>query len=113
MRSKALTRDEVRSMTERDLFRCPEALRQVFARIAFEPVQWRQSPWGDQNGGFWVLAVQDDRVLWYNDIEDGFQVSRFEHAGTIPDHEYWCNDDPIKWAIPRLGGPLRHPPSQP
>jgi len=43
-------------------------------------------------------------VLWYNDIEDGFNVSRFEARGEIPRDEYWCDRDPLHWALVRLQG---------
>src|SRR4051812_29968801 len=58
--------------------------RVVFARAAVTPTKWQLSPWGDLGGGFWALAVMEDRVLWYNDIEDGFNVSHFVSRGTIP-----------------------------
>ena len=78
--------------------------RELFARTAMTPSKWQLSPWGDLGGGFWVVAVMDDRVLWYNDIEDGFNVSRFVAFGTIPSTEYWCNQDELRWALPALGG---------
>jgi hypothetical protein len=43
-------------------------------------------------------------VLWYNDIEDGFNVSTFVERGRIPENEYWCNQDEIGWALPKLMG---------
>ena len=76
----------------------------LFARGAVTPVKWQLSPWGDLGGGFWVVAVMEDRVLWYNDIEDGFNVSRFVTLGTIPSTEYWCNQDELRWALPALAG---------
>jgi hypothetical protein len=78
--------------------------RELFERTAVTPTKWQLSPWGDSGGGFWVIAVMDDRVLWYNDIEDGFNVSRFTVPGTIPTTEYWCNQDELRWAIPALAG---------
>jgi hypothetical protein len=48
--------------------------------------------------------VLDDRVLWYNDIEEGFNVSRFTTVGSIPSTEYWCNQDELRWALSALAG---------
>jgi hypothetical protein len=76
----------------------------LFTSAAVEPAKWQLSPWGDLGGGFWVVAVMEDRVLWYNDIEDGFNVSHFVTFGTIPSTEYWCNQDELRWAIPALAG---------
>jgi len=53
------------------------------------------------------VAVRENRVLWYNDIEDGFNVSQYSAVGTIPDNEYWCNQDSLKWALARLAGEPR------
>ena len=83
---------------------CSEELRQLFARVQVPARKWQLSPWGDAGGGFWVVAVHRDRVLWYNDIEEGFNVSRFEVSGQILDGEYWCNQDSLCWALPRLIG---------
>lgn len=78
--------------------------RDLFARTAIAPTKWQLSPWGELGGGFWVVAVMDDRVLWYNDLEDGFNVSRFIARGTIPSTEYWCNQDELRWALRALVG---------
>jgi len=78
--------------------------RALFAHAAVAPAKWQLSPWGDLGGGFWVVAVMEDRVLWYNDIEDGFNVSRFVTLGTIPSTEYCCNQDELRWALPALAG---------
>jgi hypothetical protein len=78
--------------------------RALFARTAVPLNKWQLSPWGDQGGGFWVVAVLDDRVLWFNDIEDGFNVSRFTVWGRIPGAEYWCNQDELPMAIRALAG---------
>lgn len=53
------------------------------------PEKWAQSPWGDEGGGFWVVAVFGLNCLYYNDIEDGFNESRFSSWGVID--EYRCN----------------------
>jgi hypothetical protein len=79
----------------------------LFARTAVPPTKWQLSPWGDEGGGFWVVAVMDDRVLWFNDIEDGFNVSRFAVVGRIPSTEYWCNQDELPLAIRALAGESR------
>lgn len=65
--------------------------RAAWARIRIEPERWRCSPWGDDGGGFWAVAEDGDQVLWFNDIEGGFNWSRFSERGTIG--EYGCNQD--------------------
>lgn len=66
-----------------------EAVRKEWDRIKIEPEKWRCSPWGDLGGGFWAVAIRDSDVLWYNDIEGGFNVSSFSRRGVID--EYHCD----------------------
>ena len=75
-------------------------LRTFWDRVRIEPVKWSLPPWGDQGAGFWVVAIVEQRALWYNDIEDGFNVSRFDAAGRIND--YCCNQDDLGLALRRL-----------
>jgi hypothetical protein len=99
---RPLTRDELQGILERELAECSDEQRGYFKTVAFEPMKWSQSPYGDDGGGFWAIAADDHRVLWYNDIEEGFNVSSFTARGTIPANEYWCNQDKLKFALPAL-----------
>ena len=72
--------------------------------IRTPPEKWALHPWGDLGGGFWVVAVFGRSALWYNDIERGFNVSRFQTEGVIPSGEYWCNQDPLAVALAALAG---------
>jgi hypothetical protein len=101
---KPLSRDELEKIIDSELADCSVELRAYFESVAFEPTKWRQSPYGDEGGGFWALASDRNRVLWYNDIEEGFNVFVFVVRGTIPDDEYGCNQDELKWALPALMG---------
>lgn len=93
-------------MLSRDLADCSAEQQEFFRRTSVSPGKWDLPPWGDPGGGFWVVAVHLDRVLWYNDIEDGFNVSRFDVEGEIPADEHWCNQDPLRRALPGLHGGL-------
>jgi hypothetical protein len=68
-----------------------DTLRAAWDRIRREPEKWRCSPWGDEGGGFWVVAELPRGVVWYNDIEEGFNVSPFTTHGVID--SYHCNQD--------------------
>jgi hypothetical protein len=101
---KPFNRENLDALTTSDLAECSDELRALFERAAFPPAKWRLSPWGDQGGGFWAVAAYQGRVLWYNDIEEGFNVSRFEQWGEIPPNEYWCDQDSLRDALPKLSG---------
>jgi len=97
-----IERSRLEAMLARDLADCAEDQKQLFEQVRIPPEKWKLPPYGDAGGGFWVVAFYRDRVLWSNDIEDGFNVSCYEVAGEIPEAEYWCNQDPLRWALPRL-----------
>ena len=54
-----------------------------------KPEKWVNHPMSDMGGGCWVVGIIGNRCLYYNDIEDGFNVSRFKSWGEIDD--YYCN----------------------
>jgi hypothetical protein len=73
--------------------------RRFWDAIAIAPQKWEQTPYGNDGGGFWAVAILGTTVIWYNDIEDGFNRSTYQSFGTIPDNEYWCNQDDLEWPI--------------
>lgn len=83
----------------------PAQLR-LWEAIRIEPEKWQQHPYGDQGKGFWVVGLIGRTVLWYNDIEDGFNRSRFAVYGTIDD--YWCNQDELEVAVQYVLTALEH-----
>src|SRR5688572_19266773 len=66
-----------------------DEVRAAWERIRIEPEKWRCSPEGDAGGGFWVVGIDGDTAIWFNDIEGGFNRSPFARRGTIG--EYRCN----------------------
>jgi hypothetical protein len=96
--------EELKQIVDEELAKATPEEKALFARTAVPPSKWQLSPWGDDGGGFWVVAVMEDRVLWFNDIEDGFNVSRFAVVGQIPSAEYWCNQDELSMALRALAG---------
>ena len=55
--------------------------RRLWNAIRIEPQKWKLHPWGDMGGGFWAVGVIGRHVVWFNDIEDGFNISPYEVAG--------------------------------
>ena len=58
-------------------------------RIKIEPQKWKLSPWGDEGGGFWVIALIGKQCVYFNDIEDGFNISQWSTLLSID--SYYCN----------------------
>lgn len=68
--------------------------------IKIEPTKWIEKHFGNEGGGFWVVAVSGNKVIWYNDIEEGFNISPYVVYGQI--EGYFCNQDELSWAVTRL-----------
>lgn len=77
--------------------RMTQAQLRLWEAIRIEPEKWAQHPYGDQGKGFWVVGLIGRTVIWYNDIEEGFNRSEFAAYGTIKD--YWCNQDELEVTV--------------
>ena len=53
--------------------------------------------------GRWIFG---QTVIWYNDIEEGFNRSRYSTYGAIDD--YWCNQDELEIAVQYLKHAIEH-----
>ncbi len=90
----------------------------LWEAIRISPQKWSEKSYGELGNGFWVVAVVGSTVVWYNDIEEGFNRSHYNSFGTID--EYWCNQDELELTLqfilnaietgqdsaPRLGPPI-------
>lgn len=72
----------------------------VWNMVRVPPAKWGLHPWGDLGGGFWVVGIIGRQVIWYNDIEYGFNVSHYTDYGMIS--KYWCNQDELHHVIWQL-----------
>ncbi len=68
--------------------------------IKTDPVKWQQIPYGTVGKGFWAVAILGQSVVWFNDIEDGFNISSYKSTGVI--EEYWCNQDELEQTVQSL-----------
>lgn len=85
--------DKIHS-TETDL---SDELRSFWQLIQVYPTKWVEKELGAEGGGFWVVALCGTRVIWYNDIEDGFNISPYIRWGEI--EGYYCNQVELRHAI--------------
>lgn len=101
---------ELEELIAQQLGECTPETRAQYELNAIQKQKWSLYPWGDTGGGFWAIAILGNYVLWYNDIEDGFNTSTYVKEGTI--EQYWCNQDTLHAAMfglihnsPKLGAP--------
>ena len=83
--------------TEKDL---RGELSNFWELIQIFPEKWEENEYGKEGGGFWVVAICGKRIIWYNDIEEGFNISNYNTYGKFDD--YHCNQDELEWCIVRL-----------
>lgn len=62
--------------------------------------KWQEDEFGKEGNGFWAVAICGQRVVWYNDIEDGFNISTYQTYGQI--NEYWCNQYELNEVVLQL-----------
>lgn len=65
--------------------------------IKIAPQKWQEKEYGNEGGGFWVVAIFGNAVIYYNDIEEGFNVSSYETYGHIS--EYWYEQAELDWVV--------------
>lgn len=72
--------------------------------IKVTPHKWQEKSFGDDSGGFWVVALFGNQIIYYNDIEEGFNISSFVIYGVID--QYDCNQSeltsPINYLVSQL-----------
>jgi hypothetical protein len=77
-----------------------DAVASAWRQISIVPEKWACSPMGDMGGGFWAVGIRGNTVIWYNDIEGGFNEGPFTTHGRID--EYRCEQSPFNDVIWRL-----------
>ena len=68
--------------------------------IKIYPEKWNEETYGKEGNGFWVVGLIGKKVIYYNDIEDGFNISDYKTCGKI--ENYFCNQDELIWTIAQL-----------
>jgi hypothetical protein len=68
--------------------------------IRIEPERWAQTPWGKEGGGFWAVGVFGRLVIWFNDIEGGFNVSKYRIYREI--EEYLCDQSELEDKLEKI-----------
>ncbi|HEY2582275.1 MAG TPA: hypothetical protein VGI43_10715 [Mucilaginibacter sp.] len=56
--------------------------------VKISPEKWEAGDYGKEGGGFWIVGLYGKNAIWYNDIEEGFNVSSYHTYGTINNYAY-------------------------
>ena len=68
--------------------------------IKIDPEKWEEKSFGNEGEGFWVVAICGRKIIWFNDIEEGFNISGYKEYGKI--NGYFCNQEELDWTVKRL-----------
>jgi hypothetical protein len=74
--------------------------QKLWDSVRIIPMKWTEPSYGVAGGGFWAVGVIGSTVVWYNDIEDGFNCSPYRTFGEI--EEYRCNQDDLEHVMEDL-----------
>jgi hypothetical protein len=58
-------------------------LERLWKLIRITPEKWQEETYGKEGGGFWVVAIFGNSVIWYNDIEEGFDIGEYSQYGQL------------------------------
>ncbi|RYZ40553.1 MAG: hypothetical protein EOP49_29460 [Sphingobacteriales bacterium] len=95
-------------MISRQEYLFNEAEFNFWSFIRIEPRRWLEPTMADDIGGFWSVAVFGNKVLYYNEYEEGFNVSRYTSYGTIA--EYHSNQNDLYDTVTVIYSGLAHEP---
>jgi hypothetical protein len=90
------TIEEVRKIVARDLHACDAEQLAAFHKYCVTPFLAPLVRYGKMEHVV-VVARNGDEVIYYENVEDGFNVSPISPDGQILEH--WCNDDELRFAL--------------
>jgi len=87
---------KVNEIVARDIKACDAEQLAAFSNYRIEPFSAPIVRHG-QVENVVVVARNGDQVIYYEDVEHGFNVSPMSPDGQILEH--WCNDDELRFAL--------------
>lgn len=97
MNWKPISEKKISKVLLNDSKKLSDRERNTFEAVKIYPEKWELLPWSEKGHGFWVVAVLGSKVFWYNDIECGFNVSKYKQYGLIG--EYYSSQDTFSEAF--------------
>lgn len=92
--------DELNSLIKEGSSKMSDIQKQIWELILIEPEKWSEEEFGKEGGGFWVVAIAGKKVIWYNDIEEGFNISSYSQYSQLD--AYGAEQDELQWAMNKI-----------
>ena len=89
---KPATVEAVNEIVQKDLAACDAEQKAVFLRYSVEPHPAPILRYGRIETVI-VVARRENQVVYWEDVEEGFNISPVDDEGTIVEH--WCNQDTL------------------
>lgn len=96
MGGKPATVDQVRDIVKHELSNCDDEQLAAFRRYAVEPYIAPIVRYGKTEAVV-VIAREGVEAIYWEDVEEGFNVSPVAEDGHILEH--WCNQDELGHAL--------------
>ena len=90
------TIEQVNEVVARDVKDCDAEQLAAFAKYRVEPFSVPIVRRG-QTESVVVVARNGDQVIYWEDVEEGFNVSPISPDGRVLEH--WCNQDELRFAL--------------
>ncbi len=90
------TIENIKLIVATGLSACDAEQRAAFERYRVEPFRAPIVRYGE-TGTVVVVARNGNEVMYYEDVEEGFNVSPIAPEGLILEH--WCNQDELPFAL--------------
>lgn len=90
------TIEKVNEIVAKDLTACDSEQLAAFNKYCVEPFSAPMVRYG-QTDSVVVVARNGDQVIYWEDVENGFNVSLISPDGRVLEH--WCNDDELRFAL--------------
>ena len=80
---KPISLEKLKRHIELQEFLLTEEEKAFWCFMQIEPEKWVDNAYQQEPVEFFVVAIFGHRVIYYNDIEEGFNISEFEEYGRL------------------------------
>jgi hypothetical protein len=90
------TKQEVEAIIAKDILELSTEELSFFEQCRVDLYQAPIIRYGNKEMVY-VVARNGHYVLYWEDVEEGFNISPLDSSGRMTEH--WCNQDSLKWAL--------------
>ncbi|MGH1378951.1 MAG: hypothetical protein ACRBB3_09035 [Alphaproteobacteria bacterium] len=97
-----INKGELEKIINNDLKLCTPEQLDTWNKYSINPVKAEIERYGGIELVF-LVAIKNDYGMYYEDVEEGFNISPINNDG-LKIHEHWCNQDDLQTALNRWLG---------